>query len=88
VDAADQVTQLREGGLRLGVGLVDRAACPGRLLGELQPGQAQCHDQAGQPLLGAVVQIALDPTALGVERSDEPGSGPGELDHLGIERIG
>src|SRR5690348_9935467 len=34
--------------------------------------QVQGHRQGSQPLLGAVVQVPLDPPALDVERIDQP----------------
>ena len=41
-------------------------------LGELG-GQAQLDGQGGEPLLGAVMKVALDPAALGVGRGHDPG---------------
>ena len=38
--------------------------------------------QRDQPLLRAVVQVALDPAALDLERVHQPGPGPGHLDQL------
>ena len=37
--------------------------------GETRPGHAEVHRQRDQPLLGAVVQVTLDPAALGVGRA-------------------
>ena len=36
-------------------------------------GQAQLDGQGGEPLLGAVMKVALDPAALGVGRGHDPG---------------
>ena len=84
VDAADQLPQLGQGLLRLLV----RAAPPDRRrrsVGQVEPGQAELHGQRDQPLLGAVVQVAFDAPALGLERVDQPGPGPGQLDQLRVD---
>ena len=36
-------------------------------------GQAQLDGQGGEPLLGAVMKVALDPAPLGVGRGHDPG---------------
>ena len=50
-----------------------------RVGGEPGLGPAQVHGQGDQPLLGAVVQVALDPAALGVGGVDHPGPAALEL---------
>ena len=40
--------------------------------GPRSAGEAERHRQRDQPLLGAVVQVALDPAALGVGGVDQP----------------
>ena len=50
---------------------------------EALPGHAEVHGQRDQPLLRAVVQVALDPAALGVGRGDDVGPAAGQrLDPL------
>ena len=70
--AADQVPQLGQGRLGLDVRLVEED--PGALgvVAELRLGPAELHRQRDQPLLGAVVQVALDPPPLGLGRVHHP----------------
>ena len=72
VHAADQVPQFGQRRLRLDVRPVDQV--PGRLgvVAELRLGPAEFHRQRDQPLLGAVVQVALDPLPLGLGRVHHP----------------
>ena len=46
--------------------------------GETCPGHAEVHRQRDQPLLGPVVQVTLDPAALGVGRGDDLGPALGQ----------
>ena len=43
----------------------------GRL--DLAPGHLEGEREGHEPLLGAVVEVALDPPPLGVARDDDPG---------------
>ena len=52
---------------------------------ELVAGQPQVHRQRHQPLLGAVVEVALDPAALGVAGLDDPRAGGAQLLDLGLQ---
>ena len=71
----------RQHGLIVRVG--DRPAHGFRRAGEALPGHAEVHGQGDQPLLRAVVQIPLDPAALGVGRGDDVGPAAGQrLDPL------
>ena len=79
VDAPGQLAQLVHGrrrllgqGVELRVQLV-RARGHGRLR------RPQLHREGDQPLLGAVVQVALDPAAGVVGRGDDPGPRRGQL---------
>ena len=74
VQAADQVAQFRQRGLGLLVRLGD--GLPGAFSRRrLHPGHAQVDRQRHQPLLGAVVQVALQAAPLGVGGVDHPGPG-------------
>ena len=88
MDAADQVAQLVECGLRVVVCLVDELVGRGRVGGALQPDHAQRHDQAGESLLGTVVQVAFDATALGVHGVHDAGAGACQFDHLHVGALG
>ena len=72
MDAADGRAELLQGLLGLLVGLPQQGEV-GSVLG-LQLGAAERHRQRHQPLLHAVVQVALDPPALGLEGVDQPGA--------------
>ena len=47
--------------------------------------QPQAHRQRDQPLLGAVVEVALDPAPLRVAGLDDPRAGGAQLRDLGLE---
>ena len=75
VDAPDEVAQLGEGRLGLVVGVGHERL---GLLGvgvEALAGPAEVHGERDEPLLGAVVQVALDAAALGLGAVD--GGAPG-----------
>ena len=72
MDAAGEVAQLDERLLGLAVRLADERAGELRVLGRLRA--AERHRQRDEPLLRAVVQVALDPAALGVGRGDHAGA--------------
>ena len=50
-----------------------------RQVGEGGPGQAEVHGEGDQPLLGAVVQVALDPPPFGVGGVEHAGPALGEV---------
>jgi hypothetical protein len=81
VQAADQVAEFGQG--RLGV-LVGFGQGLLRLLGGfgVDPGQAQVHGQRDELLLGAVVQVPLQPAPFGVGGVDGAGPGLGQVLHL------
>ena len=54
------------------VGLALQLPVAAVCVGHMPLGQAQLHRQEHQVLLRAVVQVSLDPTALGFERVDQP----------------
>ena len=69
-DAADEAAQLGQGLLGLGAGLEDQLLRGRRVRVDALARQAQVDRQHHQPLLGAVVEVALDPAqlaGLGVE---------------------
>ena len=68
VHAPYQVTELDEGGLGLGVRLVDEGGRGVNVVGELRLRPAELHRQGDEALLRAVVQVTLDPAALGLGR--------------------
>ena len=89
MDAACQVAQL----LQREVGLLARLAdqLGGAGVGGFDPllGHAQVQRERHQPLLRAVVEVALDAAPLGVGRSDDARARVLELVHLcGEHRIG
>ena len=54
----------------------------------LGPGHAQVHGERHQPLLRAVVQVALEAAPLGVRRVDHAGPRLGELLHPVLQLLG
>lgn len=88
MQAADQVAQLGDGGLGLLMGVDDHLHRLGRHVLEGLAGQAEVHRQRDQPLLGAVVQIPLDPAALGIGRVDHAGPALGQIRHPLLELAG
>ena len=81
-----EVAQLGKCVHHLGVGLrqelVDAA---GTAIGETHPGRPQGQADAQQALLGAVVQVALESTSLGVAGLDDACSRSVYLDQLGTQ---
>ena len=65
VDAADQVAQLDDRLLRLVVGLADQLARARRGCRRVLAARPRSIPSRDEPLLGAVVQVALDAAALG-----------------------
>jgi hypothetical protein len=74
---AGDVPDVGEGGVEVQPELVDRQALAvgGRILGE----QAHVDADAHEPLLGAVVKVALDAFAFEVHRVEGPDPGPAEV---------
>jgi hypothetical protein len=70
VDAPHQVPDLGQRGLGLLVGVGHQLATALGVLVELVAGLAEPHGQGHQPLLGTVVEIALDAAALGLGAVD------------------
>ena len=73
VDSAREVAQLRECLLRVLVRLLDERPCSLRVGVELGAGASEVDRERGQPLLRAVVEVALD----------APPLGDGSVDRLG-----
>ena len=68
VDPPREASDFADRGLELGRRLIEQLRLAGRaLLGDLEP-----HGQGHEPLLGAVVEIALDPASFRVGRLDDP----------------
>ena len=88
VDAAHQLAQLHQGLLGLGMGMVDEVAGALGIGGELGLGAAELHGHRDQALLGAVVEVALDPEALGLGGAHHPGPAVLELGDPDGERPG
>ena len=74
VDAARELAQLLDGQRRLLACLGDQRRGRLRVRREPRLGHAERERQRHEPLLGAVVQVALDPAALGVAGGDDAGA--------------
>ena len=74
-----QVPQLLDGLLHLVGQLVEHLGRGRRVVGDDVAGQAEVDGQGHQMLLGAVVQVALDPAALGVAAGHDAGPGLAQL---------
>ena len=85
VDAAGQLAQLGGRRRELGHRLVEQLAGHLRVGVELAARQAQVHGERHQPLLGAVVEVALDPAPLGVAGVDDAGARGAQLLDLGAQ---
>jgi len=72
VDALGQLAQLLERERQRGPRLADDRSRVALVGGQLRLEQPERHRDRDQPLLRAVVQVALDPAALGVGRLDQP----------------
>lgn len=79
IDAVDEFPEFPEGRPRLLGSLVDEFTGGAVAPGELQPRETERHDQAGEALLGTVVQIALDPAALRIVGVQDAGPGPDKV---------
>ena len=84
MDAARQLAQLVERAGELGLGLLEQ---PGNRFGaalQRALGEAQLQRERDEALLRAVVQVALQPAALGIARAHDARAGGGEL----VVRVG
>jgi hypothetical protein len=79
VDAARELAQLLDRPVQLVGDPADLPLQLGQLRGHGGLGQAQLEAERDQSLLGAVVQVALDPAPGVVGGGDDPGPGRGEL---------
>jgi hypothetical protein len=84
MDAAGQLAELGQGEPQLAGRFVERRrqlpVDGGR---DLRAGDPEGQRQVDQPLLGAVVQVPLDPATLGIAELDDPGPGGADLLELG-----
>ena len=72
MDAAGELAQLLEGELELAPGGIEQLARERRVAVELAPREAQLDRERDEPLLGAVVEVALEAPALEHRDVDEP----------------
>ena len=82
MDAAGELAQLPDRDLDLCRGLVrrrDRLGVRAAFPAEPGPQQAQRQRQRDEALLGAVVEVALQPAPLGVGRLEDPRPGASKL---------
>ena len=90
MDPAGELTELAQGGMNLGVGLVQQR--PGlRVVVHARPQQAEADPDPEQPLLGTVVEIALEAPPLLVPGTGDARTGVAELrelrPQLGVEAL-
>ena len=85
VDAVGQLAQLRERERERFAGLAHERSGRRRLARELCLEQPERHRDRDEPLLGAVVEVALDPPPLGVGRLDQPRARRLQLDQPGAQ---
>ena len=71
---AGQLAQLLEPGVELTGGILQQLGRPGRVLVELGLGDAQQQRRCDEPLLGAVVEVALQSATLFVAGSNDAGA--------------
>jgi len=84
VDPARQFAQLAQARLQLVLGLLEQRL-ELAVAGSARPRGAQQEREADQPRLRAVVQVALEPSPLGVARLHEPRSGRAQLLDPGLQ---
>ena len=87
VEAAHEVAQLGQRLLGLLVRAGDELQRAVGIGGELLLGPAEVHAERDQPLLRAVVQVALDAAALGLGAVERGGAARVELLDPGLERV-
>src|SRR3954447_9803120 len=73
MDAARELAQLLQRALQLAARCVEEPRRRGRVAVELALREAELERQRDQPLLRAVVEIALEPAALAHRHLDQPG---------------
>ncbi len=78
MQATDEFAHLRQRQYGLLVGVGNRLAHRFRGVTEAGPGHAEVHGQGDQPLLRAIVQVALDPAAFGIDGGDDIGPAAGQ----------
>ena len=81
VDAADGAAQLGQRLFGLAVGVLH--GCEPRAIRYVELRPPQRHGEGDQPLLDAVVQVALDPAALGLEGVDQVHARAAQVGDLG-----
>ena len=80
VDAVSELPQLGDRLAELGLGLVEaRGELAVLVASEPRAQEPQCQREADEPLLSAVVKVALEPPALGVARLDDAGARRAEI---------
>ena len=80
MDAVRQLAQLGDRPAQLGLGLVQARRELRILVGpELRPQEAKREREPDEALLRAVVEVALEPAALGVTRLDDAGARGAEI---------
>ena len=85
MDAAGELAQLVERSTQLRVGLGEELAGAVRLGAELRAGELQREPEREQPLLRAVVEVALEPPPLLVPGADDAGARRAQLGELGAQ---
>ena len=83
MDPASELAQLGEAPLQLGPGPIQHLGHIRRIVIEPGSRQLECEGEGHELLLGAVVEVALDPPPLGVAGSDDPG--PRRLDGIELD---
>ena len=86
MDPARQLAQLLDGELGLLAGLADQPERPLGVRLEARLGEPERDGHGDHPLLSPVVQVALDPPALGVGGRDDPLPGVAEVVHALAQR--
>ena len=81
MEAAHELADLLERERELGLRRVDQLRHLGRIGLEAALDQVQMERDGHEPLLGAVVQVALDAAPLGVAGGDDPRAGVGQVAH-------
>jgi hypothetical protein len=84
-DAAGEGAQLVERVLELDLGVGQQVPDGGRGVSQAPVEELAEKAQRDEALLGAVVQVALQPPALAVSDGHQPGPGLGHLRELGVD---
>ena len=83
MDPASELAQLGEASLQLGPGPIQHLGHIRRIVIESGSRQLEGQGEGHESLLSTVVEVALDPPALGVAGSDDPG--PRRLDGIELD---